>query len=131
MTKRQYKTYEKNPTEWEISLGSIYVDLEEAKKVENFDRKQFKNWLHKLVDRDEIEITEIYNPDIDEHLTHYLEQNPMGYGLYLKALKGFNQDGFYMTEEDALFHQEERAEEMPDIETFIFKTHDNENEEDN
>ena len=131
MTKRQYKTYEKNPTEWEISLGSIYVDLEEAKKVQNFDRKQFKNWLHKLVDRDEIEITEIYNPDIDEHLTHYLEQNPMGYGLYLKADKRFNQDGFYMTEEDALHYQEERAEEMPDIETFIFKTHDNENEEDN
>ena len=126
--KRQYKTYEKNPTEWEISLGSIYVDLETAKKVENFDRKQFKNWLHKLVDRDEIEITEIYNPDIDEHLNTYLDQNPMGYGLYLKALKGFNQDGFYMTEEDALFHQEELTA-ITDVETFIFKTHDNENEE--
>lgn len=131
MTKRQYKTYEKNPTQWEISLGAIYVDLEEAKKVFNFDRKQLKDWLHKQVNHGEIEITEMYNPDIDEHLNTYLEQNPMGYGLYLKSDKGFIQDGFYTTEEEALHYQEERAEEMPDVKTFIFKTHDNENEGDN
>ena len=128
--KRQYRLHEKNPTEWEITLGSIYIDLEDAKKVFNYNRKQLKNWLHELVDQDEIEITEIYNPDIDEHLNYYLDQNPMGYGLYLKCDKGFIQDGFYTTEEEAIHYQEERAEEMPDIETFIFQTHDNENEED-
>jgi len=127
MTQRKYKTFEKNPTEWEISLGSIYVDLKQAKKVFKYDHKQFKAWLHKLVDQSEIEITEMYNPDIDEYLNSYLDQNPMGYGLYLKSDKGFIQDGFYKTEKEAIYYQEERAEEMPDIETFIFKTHDNEN----
>jgi hypothetical protein len=127
MLKRQYKTYEKNPTQWEISLGTIYVDLEEAKKVFKFDRKQLKDWLCKQVNNGEIEITEMYNPDIDEHLNTYLDQKPMGYGLYLKSDKGFIQDGFYTTEEEAISYQEERAEEMPDLKTFIFKTHDNEN----
>ena len=34
----------------------------------------------------------------------------MGYGLYLKSDKGFIQDGFYKTEKEAIYYQEERAE---------------------
>jgi len=125
MLKRKYKTFEKNPTEWGISLGTVFVGLEEAKKVFKFDHKQLKDWLHKLVDQSEIEITEIYNSDIDEHLDIFLEQNPIGFGLYLKGDKGFFQDGFYETEEEALYYQDERAKEMPNIKSFIFTTHDN------
>jgi len=131
MLQREYKTFEKNPTQWEIDISRIHVDLEEAKKVYNkwdkFNQEKLKNWLHLQIDQGNIEITEIYNPDIDEHLNTYLDQNPMGYGLYLKSDKGFIQDGFYETENEAIHYQEERAVEMPDIETFIFKTHDNEN----
>jgi hypothetical protein len=104
MLQREYKTFEKNPTQWEIDISRIHVDLEEAKKVYN-------KW-------------DKFN---QEKLKNYLDQNPMGYGLYLKSDKGFIQDGFYKTENEAIYYQEERAEEMPDIKTFIFKTHDNEN----
>ena len=43
MLQREYKTFEKNPTQWEIDISRIHVDLEEAKKFCEDEIKKNKN----------------------------------------------------------------------------------------
>jgi len=87
----------------------------EREEVEDYERKRYRAWDQKLVDRKERKILEKILDEIGEG-EHTVLDLPSGYGRFSELLL---RRGFHLVSSDLSFHMVERAREKSAVNSFL------------